>query len=629
MTLLCCHLDGILGQGWCAAHLTQYADDTHAAWIFHSYEELCTCLRQLGVLMDALEAFGMQLNNDKAQAIFTVRGLHKQKARAAFTRKDKDRQVLVVAGDNGERFIPLVRSTVYLGARISYDQFESQTVSHRLQKANVRFWQLQKFFTSKRGLSIPQRVRMWLVTIRPTLLYAIDCCPMSTVLLRQVQTLVMKHIRAICSCPSHVTHISDADLLAQNNMTLPTAWLKEAYARDKEVFAWLPGSWQIFAAWNRQLVTSIAEAEARWCSVFAKHDAVAPATLEDMKQVAVRAEVPMVERDAVRLFANTMLFSLFHVIIAERSEPTGEERGREIELFFGGLDRNQEDVRMSEEDAINNKRNGDFRSTSTGKTQRGAQSRKGQGKGKDTKVQRKTDQDAADQSEEKARRIYQQIIRILVRHEDSIQTMRLDTGLVWFLQVGDETKDTTSIIPFLRAAAQKWHSKDKDHLEMSSRPLREILFLGILQRMATKLQEAIADKATTIRCQQAGWLTEDQKWTYQKFCRETRTLIRDTNKAPVAHETILALIRNMMVKVDTNPIVHRFCSLRKLDYYESGVAVFMQDLSIRDQDGTMVWQGLLDYQGCTAWQLIGVQYRRENLQRSPLIKELLQLLDGM
>ena len=51
------------------------------------------------------------------------------------------------------------------------------------------------------------------------------------------------------------------------------------------------------------------------------------------------------------------------------------------------------------------------------------------------------------------------------------------------------------------------------------------------------------------------------------------------------------------------------------------VPVFVQDLSIRDPNGTQVFQGLLDFQGNTAWQLIGVQYRRENLQ--------LQRLDGM
>eukprot|EP00439_Symbiodinium_sp_Y106_P029330 s9469_g3.t1 len=42
-----------------------------------------------------------------------------------------------------------------------------------------------------------------------------------------------------------------------------------------------------------------------------------------------------------------------------------------------------------------------------------------------------------------------------------------------------------------------------------------------------------------------------------------------------------------------------------------------------------VFQGLLDFQGNTAWQLIGVQYRRENLQRAPVVQEILKRLDDM
>ena len=179
MTLFCSRLNEKLGGDFCQEHLTQYADDTHSAWIFRSFEELRRCVWQLSVIMDTLEEFGMTLNDEKAQILFTVRGQLRQQARKAFTTKIKDCLTLRVEGAHGTRHIPLVKSTVYLGAKISYDLFESQTIAHRMQKANVRFWQLQKFFTSKRGLSTSQRIRMWLVTIRPTLMYAVDCCPIT------------------------------------------------------------------------------------------------------------------------------------------------------------------------------------------------------------------------------------------------------------------------------------------------------------------------------------------------------------------------------------------------------------------------------------------------------------------
>ena len=97
MTLFCQQLDHILGSGFCQTHLTQYADDTHAAWTFHSYEELQKCIWQLSVIMDTLEDFGMKLNDDKAQALFTVRGSLRQKARKEHTVKIKDELVFCVS----------------------------------------------------------------------------------------------------------------------------------------------------------------------------------------------------------------------------------------------------------------------------------------------------------------------------------------------------------------------------------------------------------------------------------------------------------------------------------------------------------------------------------------------------
>ena len=164
--------------------------------------------------------------------------------------------------------------------------------------------------------------------------------------------------------------------------------------------------------------------------------------------------------------------------------------------------------------------------------------------------------------------------RAMVRHEDAIQTLRLDTGLVWFAQVGDGTSDTISIIPFCGV----W------------------------------LRNGMARK--TPRC-------------------PVGLSARDKTKIPVLHQTLVTSLKNMLRMVDEGPVLHRFCSTRKLDQYETGVAVFVQDLSIRDPNGTQVFQGLLDFQGNTAWQLIGVQYRRENLQRAPVVQEILKRLDDM
>ena len=339
----------------------------------------------------------------------------------------------------------------------------------------------------------------------------------------------------------------------------------------------------------------------------------------------------------VRLYSSALLFPM-------TMDP---DRSGQISEFFGGVEPSNDASMMGTPGGT--KRPGDVRGGQN-KAQRplqdnrakGSNNGKGGGKGGGGKAQRDKgrrkpwnpqeweDSEQSEQTEYMEHRLNEMqntlrtVTRALLNHEDALRVLRLDTGLVWFAQVeGDNNRE--SIIPFLRGAALKWSSKECP--EMSKRPLREVMFLGILQRLQTKLHDVQQDAALTLRCQQQGWYTQDKKWVFQKWCKETQTLVQDTTKIPVAHSTLVTSIRNMLQMVDQGPVLNRFCSTRRLDQYEAGVAVFLQDLSLRDPNGTKVYEGLMDYQGCTAWQLIGMQYRRETLQRTPVVQTLKKLLD--
>ena len=125
----------------------------------------------------------------------------------------RKKNFLIVPEGGKDRLIPLVSTTEYLGAIISYSEFEGQTVRSRISKATHRWWQMQKLFCSRNGLTTTQRIQMWTVVIRPSLLYSLDCLALPHTLLRQLQTCMMKHVRAITRSPSHISHISDAELL--------------------------------------------------------------------------------------------------------------------------------------------------------------------------------------------------------------------------------------------------------------------------------------------------------------------------------------------------------------------------------------------------------------------------------
>eukprot|EP00439_Symbiodinium_sp_Y106_P001205 s12000_g1.t1 len=122
------------------------------------------------------------------------------------------------------------------------------------------------------------------------------------------------------------------------------------------------------------------------------------------------------------------------------------DRASQIEEFFGGVE--NPDVSMTGE-SINQKRQADRSSLPSKATKLPPAATSSQPKGKGKGQRRQVQQ--SDQSSEELKQTIKLMARSLVRHEDAIQTLRLDTGLVWFAQV---------------------------------------MFMGILQRLLAKLDEA-------------------------------------------------------------------------------------------------------------------------------------------
>ena len=147
------------------------------------------------------------------------------------TKTVKKKNFLILPTGGKDRLIPLVSTAEYLGAVISCSEFESQTVRSRIGKATHRWWQMQKLFCGRHGLTTAQRLQMWIVVIKPSLLYSLDCFPLPHTLLRQLQqlqTCMMNHVRAITRCPSHITHVSDVELLRQYHLQSVSGYLQDS-----------------------------------------------------------------------------------------------------------------------------------------------------------------------------------------------------------------------------------------------------------------------------------------------------------------------------------------------------------------------------------------------------------------
>ena len=140
--LVCYVMDQKLGAQWAKDHLTIYTADHHAMWELCKLTDLEQAIQELNILHATLKQLEMEANPNKAVAILTCRGNQRQRAIQRWTRRCKqERRSLLQEGDPSQ-YIPLQSKAVYLGAIISYSNYETQTVQHRIQQARHRYWAL-------------------------------------------------------------------------------------------------------------------------------------------------------------------------------------------------------------------------------------------------------------------------------------------------------------------------------------------------------------------------------------------------------------------------------------------------------------------------------------------------------
>ena len=208
-------------------------------------------------------------------------------------------------------------------------------------------------------------------------------------------------------------------------------------------------------------------------------------------------------------------------------------------------------------------------------------------------------------------RIWTMLARALVRHEDSIQALRQDTGLVFWARY-----DPPSIIPVLQASAKKWQGRAENAQgKLGNMPLREVLFVGILNTLMKALTALDKDPDQIQRCQTSGWLNQERCWVFQKWDRDQRVLVVDDSRTSKLSAQVLQDVQEMLRLAVMGHVINHFHATKKLDMCTSGVLTLIMDLSVRESAGMDLHRLLMEYQGSSVFQLIGLQHRRDSLKR--------------
>ncbi|CAL1130183.1 unnamed protein product [Cladocopium goreaui] len=189
---------------------------------------LSRILYYFGIIMEVLQDKGLVINTTKSAVILTMGGTNFRQARSTLTFFNRDGEWIEIKGRAKTFTLPVVKQTKYLGAMVSYMQFEDATVKYRVGLAKVAFARLKKWLTARRGLIAQSRLRLWSTCVYPILTYGIFTIGLTRQCLQMLQTTMITMLRQIHHDHAYNTGRTHTQALHFHGLDHPLLWLWRA-----------------------------------------------------------------------------------------------------------------------------------------------------------------------------------------------------------------------------------------------------------------------------------------------------------------------------------------------------------------------------------------------------------------
>ncbi|CAE7531981.1 unnamed protein product, partial [Symbiodinium necroappetens] len=176
---------------------TMFADDLHGCWEFHSAADFLSSLREVRAVFSVLDGLGMAINFQKSVAVLRLRGAAVARVSRHVLVWRPDGQYLRVRSDPHDFYIPVASTMSYLGATLSYDNYELKTFQNRAHCAQLRFQELRKVLRSNGALSARHRLQLYKATVWPSLWYSLSAIGVTGEVLRGVTSVLSGHLRKV------------------------------------------------------------------------------------------------------------------------------------------------------------------------------------------------------------------------------------------------------------------------------------------------------------------------------------------------------------------------------------------------------------------------------------------------
>ena len=194
---LCRKIDERLGEGWCVKHGTLFADDIFANWVLHSVADLKKAISELRLVITVLLALGMSVSFQKSVAVLKVCGRVVASACKSLLVWRDGVQHLRIRCEAVDVYVPCATTLAYLGAVLSYGNYELQTYKTRAAQATKRFQELRRVLRTNGALSQRHRLRLYKAVVWPILVYSLTSVGVTIEVLKGVCSLVSGQLRKV------------------------------------------------------------------------------------------------------------------------------------------------------------------------------------------------------------------------------------------------------------------------------------------------------------------------------------------------------------------------------------------------------------------------------------------------
>ena len=221
-------LPELYGFDWVRKVLIIYADDILGTWLISSPQDFYNACNQMFCILHLLESLGMTVNLAKSAVLCSLRGTQAVKFRKRFLCRTKDGVFLrLTDGIAQPRLIPVKSSHPYLGAIISFLNFEDQTMEYRLKVGHDSFMALKPWFVGRCSLPLGTRLQVWRTCILSSYVYGLSACGVTLKGLQRFQSRVGLDYRIILRSPAHVYRVSTVELLSTHGLPMPVVDLRD------------------------------------------------------------------------------------------------------------------------------------------------------------------------------------------------------------------------------------------------------------------------------------------------------------------------------------------------------------------------------------------------------------------